>query len=103
MPGSPGLQPELRIGTPSPWGTLTDKDYELIDLVVEAVLRDGMIPNMNTMAANLGISRQAVLQRMSSAAQRGIMEKRPRYAVRWLELTELGEQLYVERRAKSSR
>lgn len=83
------------------WGELTAKDRQLIEMVVQYVLNHEKIPRMDAMGAMLGISRQAVLSRMASAAKRGIMPPRPRYATRWFELTPLGEKLYRESKEKS--
>lgn len=93
MPGRAGRRPEL-----TPFGAINKNDVELIDMVVQFVVETDEIPNMESMGVALGITRQGVLRRMSSAAKRGIMPKRPRYATRWFELTPLGEELYAAHR-----
>lgn len=89
-------------GRKTEWGKLTDKDFDLIDVVVNHVTEFGSIPGMEYIANALGISRQAVLLRMKFAHKRGILRERPRYATHWLELTPLGEDLYRKRRSERS-
>jgi len=85
-------------GSKGRWGQLTDAHFEMIDMVVGHVSETGEIPNMAEMAARLGVTRQGVLRKMEGAAAFGIMPPRPRYAIRWFELTPMGEKLYAQRR-----
>ncbi len=85
----------------TPWGKLTEDDFTTIDFVVKHVIEFGVIPNMKSIAQVLGISRQALILRMESMHDRGILRERPKYATRWLELTPLGEDLYRKRRSQA--
>lgn len=82
------------------WGKLTDLDYRLIDVVVGHVQQFGEIPTTGSIAEMMGLTRQRIVVIMDNAAERGILRRRPKYAIRWFELTPLGEDLYRERRVR---
>lgn len=83
--------------SPYPRGELRDDHFALIDCVVRHVVEFGSIPPLVYIAASLGISRQGVNRRLDGMAKAGIIPPRPRYAVRWFDLTPLGEELYAGR------
>lgn len=86
-------------GSPRVYGELTQRQFDLIDYVLAYVVEHDRIPPMKDMALATGVTRQGVLGLMTSLHRQGVMPERPRYAIRWFDLTDEGADVY--KRAKT--
>lgn len=86
--------------SPQSVGDLTEDEYRLIDFVVEFAAQNAKIPRMELQAQAIGITRQGVILKQQAMARKGILYPRPRYKTNWFALTEWGEKLFQEERAR---